>query len=654
MNYYAKEERLYFVYKEILMKTLKKLISGYMYRVTFVVVAVILVLLLYIQVSTEQRRAYEDADRTFMRIEAVLEENQQELAEIQEEYKQTCLHNAETVARIIEGDPDVLDDVEELKKIAESVEIDEIHIFDNTGRIFTGTHPQYFELTFDSGEQMMFFKPMLEDKSLKLVQDITPNTAEEKPMQYSAVWSYNGEFIVQVGMEPVNVLKETKKNELSYIFSMFRVDPDVDFYAIDAESGEIVGSTNLETVGLNSSEIGIDLSSIQNDEDGFHMLVNGQHSFCVFKKIGANYIGRAIPSSTLYQRVPTTAIWIFISLLIVAFFLAKAVVRYMDRYVVMKINDVNEKLKSIADGNLEENVDIQSSVEFAELSNYVNSMVKSLLDNNKKMSYVLSKTNMHIGTYEYGIHTKKVRYTEEIPKILSVDNDRMEQLASDSNKFVTFLEEIKGHPIPNEQGIYQQENRYIRLEEIKNKDEVFGVAVDVTAEITKRREIEKERDVDMLTGLYNRRGLDMKLAELFSEPESLGQSAIFMIDADGLKGINDTYGHEKGDIYLKKIGQVIADVGTKSSIASRQGGDEFVLFLYGYDSEEELANVIGDLEYMQSNSFAALDKEINVPLRFSLGYCLVKEETDYQALLKEADRRMYQNKMERKKEMKQK
>ena len=146
----------------------------------------------------------------------------------------------------------------------------------------------------------------------------------------------------------------------------------------------------------------------------------------------------------------------------------------------------------------------------------------------------------------------------------------------------------------------------------------------------------------------------MKLADLFSDPESLGQSAIFMIDADGLKGINDTYGHEKGDIYLKKIGQVIADVGTKRSIATRQGGDEFVLFLYGYDSEEELANVIGDLEYMQSNSFAALDKDINVPLRFSLGYCLVKEETDYQALLKEADRRMYQNKMERKKEMKQK
>ena len=247
------------------MRTLKNLISTYMYKVAFSLVAVILIMLVYIQVITEQRRASEDADRTFLRIESVLEENQRELEEIQEEYKQTCLHNAETVARIIEGDPSVLKSVKELKRIAESVEIDEIHIFDTTGRIFTGTHPEYFNLTFDSGEQIGFFKPMLEDKTLKLVQDITPNTAEEKPMQYSAVWTEHGEFIVQVGMEPVNVMKVTEKNELSYIFSMFRVDPDVDFYAIDAESGEIVGSTDLETVGLDATEIGFDLQRVEKD-----------------------------------------------------------------------------------------------------------------------------------------------------------------------------------------------------------------------------------------------------------------------------------------------------------------------------------------------------------------------------------------------------
>lgn len=630
------------------MQTLKTLISRYLYKIICVLIIFILIMLLYVQLITEQRQAYETAVRTIAQIEQMLEENQQELAEIQEEYRQTCLHNAETVARIIEGDPSVLDSVEELKEIAASVEIDEIHVFDKTGRIFTGTHPQYYDFTFDSGEQMMFFKPMLEDKTLELVQDITPNTAEAKPMQYSAVWSKSGEVIVQVGMEPDNVMKVTAKNELSYIFSLFRVNSEVSYYVVDAESGKIVGATDLKTVGADASDIGLRFNNIQNGICRFHTQIDGKTFFCVFKKAGVNYIGRAVEVSSLYRQIPTTMLWIFISLTIVGLFLVKAVVRYMDRYVVMKIGEVNKKLESIADGNMEERVDVRSSVEFIELSNYMNSMVKSLLDNNKKMSYALSKTNIRIGTYEYGGRVKKVHYTAEIPKILCVDNDWMERLASDPDAFVAFLDRIKKHPISEEQGVYQQGEQFIRLEEIRDGNEVFGVAVDVTAEITKRMEIEKERDIDPLTGLYNRRGLDIKLERLFAEPEKLGHSVIFMIDADGLKKINDTYGHEKGDIYLKKIGQTISDAGTRGSVAARQGGDEFVLFLYGYDNKEELFQVVEELKDMQSDSFVALDRKINIPLQFSLGYCLADGETDYRVLLKKADQRMYQNKMERK------
>ncbi len=632
------------------MKTLKKLISRYMYKITCVLVAFILIMLLYIQITIEQRQAYEASTRTISQIESVLEENQQELLRIQEEYGQTCLHNAETVARIIEGDPDVVNSVDELKRIAVSVEVDEIHIFDTTGRIYVGTHPQYFNFTFDSGEQMMFFKPMLEDRSLKLVQDITPNTAEAKPMQYSAVWSESGEFIVQVGMEPDNVLKATQKNELSYIFSLFRVNPEASYYAIDAGSGKIAGSTNPDMVGEEASDIGLNLDRLQREAKGFHTRINGKLSFCVFRKTGSNYIGRVVEADELYRQIPVTTFWIFISLAVVVCFLVGAVVRYMNRYVVMEIDDVNRKLKSITDGNLEENVAIQSSVEFMELSRYINTMVKSLLDNNKKMSYVLSKTNIHIGTYEYGGHTKKVRYTQYIPMILAVDNNRMEALSCDSSEFTAFLDGIKEHPAAGEQGIYRQGERYIRLEEIRDGDEVFGVAVDVTAETVRRMEIEKERDADVLTGLYNRRGLDMKLEQLFSEPQTLGCAAIIMIDADGLKEINDTYGHEKGDIYLKKLGLAISAIGTRNSIAARHGGDEFVLFLYGYDSQDDVNAAIGDFEKLQSGLLVTLDRGIKVPLRFSFGYCLVNERYDYRELLKEADKRMYRNKKMRKAE----
>ena len=632
------------------MKTLKQIINRYLYRTTCILGIVILLVMVFIQIITEHNRAYEDATRTIAQIKSVLKENQNELTDIKEEYRNTCLKNAETVACIIEGNPEVLDDIDELKEIAKMVEVDEIHIFDETGRIFTGTHPEYYNLTFDSGEQIGFFKPMLNNKNMKLVQDITPNTAEEKAMQYSAVWSESGKFIVQVGMEPVNVEKVTKKNELSYIFSLFRVNTDANYYAIDAKTGEIVGSSNLDVVGMDVCKMGFNLENMKNDSKGFHIKVNGEYNYCVFEKVGLNYIGTVISAKKLYQGVVNTSIWIFVSLFILVLILARAVVRYMNKYVVDKISDLNVKLKSIADGNLEEKVDIKSSVEFANLSDYVNYMVKSLLENNKKMSYVLSKTNMFIGTYEYGDNTKKVHYTEYIPQILSLDNKIMEQLSQDVDKFKKFIWQIMENPVPDEKGIYQHGKQYLRIEEIKNDDGIFGVAVDVTSEMTKRIKAEKERDVDILTGLYNRRGMDIKLEQLFDNPDNLKYSAIAMIDADGLKGVNDTYGHEKGDIYLKGIANAISGIESKKSVVSRQGGDEFVLFLYGYDSDEEIQKSLRALEKAQTGSTVMIDENTNIPLRFSFGYCMVDGKTDYHLLLTEADKRMYKNKLERKNE----
>ena len=149
------------------MRTLRNIISRYMRIVTFLLIVVLLVIILYFQIVNEQQQAYLQATETFYQIEQVLKENTEELTDIKQVYQETCLHNAEAIAYIIEDRPSVLNSVDELKKIATIVEVDEIHIFDTTGRIFSGTHPIYYDYTFDSGEQMSFFKPMLKDKSLR-------------------------------------------------------------------------------------------------------------------------------------------------------------------------------------------------------------------------------------------------------------------------------------------------------------------------------------------------------------------------------------------------------------------------------------------------------------------------------------------------------
>lgn len=358
-------------------------------------------------------------------------------------------------------------------------------------------------------------------------------------------------------------------------------------------------------------------------------------------------------NSELYQQIPTISFLLAACLALIALILSHAATSYINRYVVERIREVNQKLRSISDGNLDESIDIQSSLEFSELSTYLNMMIKSLLDNSKKMSYVLSKANRYIGVYEYNPHMKKVRFTEYIPMILGIDADEAERLASNYNLFKSFIDNIRRNPVPNEPGIYrlsEQAEQYVRLEELDENNKIFGVAINVTSEIIRRRALEFERDADLLTGLYNRRGLDNKLASLFKEPEKLGFSAFVLIDADGLKAVNDTYGHEKGDIYLKNIARMIHNFGPKSSIAARQGGDEFILFLYQYDSEEELLNAIHALEGIQDWGTAQIDDRTFVRLSFSLGYSLTKTDMTYSELIIEADKRMYENKRRRKKD----
>lgn len=633
------------------MHTLKSMISRYMKKVTLILLVIILSVVIYLQITNEQRRALESATRTFSQMEQVLTENQKELEAVQKEYNMTCLHNAETITRIIDSDPDALNNVDELRKIAELVEVDEIHIFDKTGRVFSGTHPEYYNYTFDSGEQMMYFKPMLNDTSLKLVQEITPNTAESKMMQYSAIWNNSKEYIVQIGMSPVRIMNLTEKNELSYMFSLFRVNAEANYYAIDEESGEIIGSTNTDCVGKNLTEIGLSLDRIINNKNGFHNNVNGSYSFCVFKKIDTNYIGRIVSCSDLYQRIPTFVIVLALGLAIITIILNYAVTKHMNKYVVDCIDDVNKKLTMIANGNFDQTVDIQSSKELSDLSKYINVMVKSLLENNRKMSYAISKTNMYMGTYEYNNNIEKVRFTEYIPKIFLIDNAKAEQLSYNQEMFREFIDKIRENPVPNETDTFQisiQPERYVKIAELNEDDGIFGVAIDVTDEILRRRTIEAERDIDPLTGLYNRRGLESRVVPLLGCPEKLGYSAVIMIDADGLKVINDTYGHETGDIYLQKIAETIQNFGTKSSLSARLGGDEFVLFLYGYEDKNELINALSALKYIQNNGSAHISENLHIPLRFSFGYSTVNKTTNYQELLKIADIKMYEDKRCRK------
>ena len=172
------------------------------------------------------------------------------------------------------------------------------------------------------------------------------------------------------------------------------------------------------------------------------------------------------------------------------------------------------------------------------------------------------------------------------------------------------------------------------------------------AEALERRRIEHERDYDILTGLYNRQAFRRACEELFAHPEKLGHAALVMTDLDNLKQINDTYGHDWGDQYLRQTGRCLAQSVPSGTLCARLSGDEFLLFFYGYRSREEIRRKLAELRDALHASTSTLPNGSELHISISAGVAWYpKDSTNYNTLKKYADFAMYQVKHSEKGEM---
>jgi diguanylate cyclase (GGDEF)-like protein len=149
---------------------------------------------------------------------------------------------------------------------------------------------------------------------------------------------------------------------------------------------------------------------------------------------------------------------------------------------------------------------------------------------------------------------------------------------------------------------------------------------------------------DPLTGLPNRRGLDARLAAdmAASSPDRL--LAVYMIDLDGFKQVNDRHGHELGDELLVAVGLRLGAQLRSTDVVARLGGDEFVVTAGGLADERQARDLGHKLVESFREPFVLSDRrECQVGL--TVGYVLVPVDgTDPVNLLRRADAAMYAGK----------
>lgn len=187
--------------------------------------------------------------------------------------------------------------------------------------------------------------------------------------------------------------------------------------------------------------------------------------------------------------------------------------------------------------------------------------------------------------------------------------------------------------------------RYVRLKETQIESRTIVLAEDVTTSTLERLRIERERDYDLLTGLYNRRAFYRFAGRLFDRPDKMKHAAVVMMDLDNLKRTNDTFGHEWGDRYIHEAAVCFLRNIPDGTLCARVSGDEFNILFCGYDSREAVQHAIDRLVSGIENSHFNLPDGQATRIHVSGGIAWYPEDgTELMELIKCADFAMYQMK----------
>ena len=588
----------------------------------------------------------------FRQVSTLIRENQNELDTALEDFSNTSLRRAKTASYVVEHDPEIETDIHELKKLADILEVDEIHLFDLSGEIYFGTHPEYYHFTFQSGEQMNYFLPMLEDSSLEMCQEITPNTAENKLMQYAAVWREDGKGIIQVGLVPERVMKIKEENSLNNIVSLIPSEKEAELYIVSKENGDILASTNAANKEENAERIGLPWKEATASMEMVHIKIGGK-KHCVFLQEHQDMVYiRTYPSRLLIREIFLDSGFIAIYILLLFVITAILLRHYTNSKVVKGLNQINRDMKDIENGSKSYVDNITQIPELSELADSINVMTDSIRSAFQNFSVAVEKSNIQMGIYDYSKLNNRYFISEQVWQILKLHRKEGDSSEKNRELLCARVEKLKQNLYDEEKHIYKlnAENitYYVHIEEFEYEHNRGLLFVDATNEYTEKEKIILERDRDYLTNLYTRRAFMEKMDGLFQRESVLKHAAILMIDADGLKQVNDENGHLLGDQYLKQIASLFSGDNTEQTICARLGGDEFAVLLYGYDSEQELLNAIHEIEWKDASYYMKPAEGREIALRFSIGYAVYKKDAaDYHALLKCADERMYLKKGEK-------
>ncbi|MBB5337425.1 diguanylate cyclase domain-containing protein [Pectinatus brassicae] len=193
------------------------------------------------------------------------------------------------------------------------------------------------------------------------------------------------------------------------------------------------------------------------------------------------------------------------------------------------------------------------------------------------------------------------------------------------------------------QGEYRwfQLRMLLRCNKEDKAERVFGLMTDINTQKNEYEKLLQQAQKDVLTGLFNKGTTENFITEyLLNDSLVSKKQALFIIDIDGFKSINDNLGHLFGDAVIAELAKTIQSSFRNSDIVGRFGGDEFVALLKNINTEEIIQEKAWELVENLRREYKADKEKYQVSANIGIAVCPDSGNT-FAELFEKADKAMY-------------
>lgn len=528
------------------------------------------------------------------------------------------------------------------------MEVDEIHIFGENGKIIGSSIKDTIGYDIDYGKQSQEFLPLLnsEDDFDYYIQDIQKNSLYGNEMKYIAVnpLTENKKGFIQIGLIPQRIISYREQNSIKSVFEKIPIRKGVAISILDLNTGELLGSSN-EGVKI----IEEDWCEVFQKLDGYEgekILLAGDKQYYTFSKKYSEYIIIGLVENiSLYKDIKWHIFSIVLCMLIICSLGIIILYKVINKNVILDIEEIHNVLNKIQKGDFNVRLDEKGCLEIAEMKKSINKIIIFLLKSSNrfllKINNYSNSENFTIGLFEYISELNLFLVTNNTRKILGISKQEWDTMQDDNNKFKQLLNEIKQNPLKNNDNIFILNNKYMQLSYFEQSDDYFWFIQDVTKEITERDSIIIKSKIDLLTGLLNKGTITDIITECVKNGQDFG--VLILFDLDNFKRVNDTKGHPEGDRLLKLFAETIKGLFRAEDFIGRFGGDEFAVFINKQmskqDLEEKMELVINSIRQALTYYY----NEFNVSV--SIGTAQISKNCNtFEKLYELADSRLYKAK----------